>query len=757
MKRLSALVLALCLPTVAAGEVALVRGGEHPEFTRIVVDAVAPGDWRLGRTDDGYELQLGPEVSGYDLAQAFERIPRDRVSALWRDPASGRLRFSLSCACYAIAFEFRPGVVVIDIKTGQPPQGSAFEVPLDPPATAAAPDAGAPEPPAEAEAAPSAAPAAAGDGALAYDWIDIHRDTAGAPAEPTLPLPFEVADPRLDPLRAALLAQISRGAAEGVVEMAEHPVLPKAASDRSSEGPGMRIVNGDLPGMIASGVHDPGPNLTPEGQPCLADSDLAVTSWMLPGPIAEQMGPGRAGLLGEFDTPEPDAIRRAARLYIALGFGAEARQYLDMLPDPDAEEARLLRAMAHVADQEPGGEAAFVPMAGCDTAAALWSALTLTAAGEARPSQIGALNLAAVGRSFSALPVHLRRYFGPPLVEMFLQAGKDEAARLIRDAILRAPGEAGPDVALMDAQYDLATGDGHEAVKIAGEVAREAGSAGPEALVTLVEAAFQSGSPLPPDLPATLMAYRADARGTALEVPLRRASLLAAAMLGDFTGAFAELHAAPDSAADLWALAATRADDDLFLAEAVSAAAEGHPAVAADVALAIAQRLLDLGFAGQALAWLGPVDTTADLPRRLVAARAALALGDARAALALVSGLGDAEAERLRAAAVLQLGDAAAAAEALHRAGDAAAGDRALSWTEDWAKLAESGADPWKSAAALADAGTAGDAAQDPAAPPDPVAAPGPLARGNALVADSAAARAAVDALLTSVAAPATP
>jgi hypothetical protein len=770
MRRLLLPTLMLLFAQGAAAETAVVRGGEHPDFTRIVVDAAQAGDWRLGRTDDGYALRLGPGVTGFDLTQAFERIPRDRVSALWRDPVGGELRFSLSCPCYAVAFEFRPGMLVIDIKTGQPPANSAFEEPLSPlQAPGASAEAGLAAAPAEAGAPPESDPivdplapdpetAATDPSAPGYDWLAITLDPGEAGTPDPLPLPFAVEDPRLDPLRAALLAQISRGAAEGLVEMAEHPRLPDPSSGRDGETAGMRIATGELPGISASGVHDPGPNLTPEGGPCLGDADLAVASWMLPGPIAEQLGPGRAGLLGEFDTPEPQAILRAARLYLALGFGAEARQFLALLPEAQAEDVQLLVAMSHVVDQEPGGESAFAAMAGCDTAGALWAALTLTAAGEWQPSDVKALNAKAVGRSFSALPPHLRRYLGPPLVDLFLSAGLEEPARMIRDATLRAPGEVGPDVALMEAQFDLASGHGSKAAEIAHDVAKEAGPQSPEALATLVEAAFRSGAALPETLPETLRAFQADARGTADEAPLHRAYLLASALQGDFAAAFAELPAAPDSAADLWGLAAADSGDDLFLAEAVVAASHGIPAVAPDTGLAVATRLLDLGFPEQALDWLGPVTATDAPPRRLLAARAALALRDARRAALLVAGMDDPEAQQIRAAAVLQMGDAAAAAEALDRAGDAAGRDRALTWTQDWPLLAETGAHPWKSAAALTDAAAeAAGPAEDAALAPGPADATGPLARSAALVAESAAARAAVEALLVSVEAASAP
>lgn len=91
--RILALACILFAALPVSAEVAKVTGGEHKDFTRLVVEARDIGNWRFGRAVDGYELEFGNAVTAFDVTQAFEKIPRDRITALWRDPKTGRLRF----------------------------------------------------------------------------------------------------------------------------------------------------------------------------------------------------------------------------------------------------------------------------------------------------------------------------------------------------------------------------------------------------------------------------------------------------------------------------------------------------------------------------------------------------------------------------------------------------------------------------------------------------------------------------------------
>ncbi|VDC20314.1 hypothetical protein [Pseudogemmobacter humi] len=710
--RALALIIWVLLAGGAAAETARVRGGEHRGFTRIVIEAGALSDWRFGRTPDGYEFQADEAVTGFDLSQAFDKIPRSRVSALWRDPDSGRLRLKMPCTCHAIAFEVRPGAVAIDVTPGPAPEGSSFELALD-------------EPP---------APTKAVTPQPAYDWLAIRREKPEVPALPVIVAPEATTDPLLD----ALVRQISRGVAEGIIGIdGLHPMPDPALSSLAEKG-GVRISNGEMPGMSVATPAVPSPNLTAGGKPCLADPALDLAAWLTDAPITGQIADSRKALLAEFDRPDQDQVLNAVRLHLAAGLGAEARQLLDLLE----EEQPILRSLSYLADLDPPAQNAFAGMESCDTAAALWAVVAQVAAGPADPAIAHLFNNAAVSRSFSALPSGLRRHLGPPLVGFYLSLGDETTARRLRDAILRAPGEAGQEVTLMDAGLQLATGDPARAAALAQEVLEDPGGRAAEAAVLTAETAFAGARVVSPALADQLAALAGEFRGTGQEAAILRAEILAAAMSGDFARAFSLLSASPQTAPDLWLLAAGDAPDDLFLTEALNAAVE-LPQVRPDTAFAIAERLHRAGFAAEALAWLGPVSAGDDPERRLLAAEAALILRDARGVLWLLAGMTDPAARDLMARAALQLGDAAGAAEILAGVGDEAAVQRAEIRAGRWSDLAVAEVPAWSEAAALT--------LPSAASAPDE----GPLAEGTRLVSEAGAARAAIGSLLAAVESPA--
>ena len=695
-------------------EVATVKGGEHADFTRLVVESASSAGWTFGRTEDGYELNLGDSVTAIDLTKSFDKIPRDRVKALWRDPANGRLRFSLACTCYAIAFEFRPGTVVIDIKFGLPPQGSSFESPID-----------------SVQETNVATPASPG-GEASYNWMAAKRDVSTR-SYPDFSLMGEPGDyVSLDPLRDALLLQISKGVAEGVVEIGNLDVRSDGVAERVSEGPWSRVGIGEMPGLRAGSDRDLFGAMAADGADCPPDDQLDVAAWSLAGPISVQVGLGRSGLLAEFDAPVAPAIRRAARFHIFLGFGAEARQILELLGTSD-DAVNILFAMSDIVDGDSPSPNPFENKESCDSAAALWAVLALPV-DAAVPLQV---NAKAVARGFSSLPPHLRQHLGGALVDRFSGIGDEKTARTLRDAILRTATDSNADANLMDARFHLAQGDDANASRLAEGVLEASGPTSAEAAITIVEAAFRGGRRIDSVLPETIDSFLLDARGTSLEPQLLRASVLSAALAGDFPAAFEKLDQTPETFRDLWSIAGEAMSDDLFLIEAARHLTT-LPTAERSIRQITANRLMDLGFPDLALGWLSPEPLTQDPDGRLLAARAYMAMRDPRTALDLVAGLDSKDAVMLRAAATTQLGDIKKAADLLFEIGESTLGQRQLAWTQDWTSIAEKGTSNWVDAALLLDGERVASTS-------------GPIARGTALVQESAAARASIEALLVGI------
>lgn len=706
----------LMLAAPVAAQIVTVKSGEHDSFSRLVLFLPSPVDWQFGRTKKGYELRLPGKGQSFDLSQVYDLIPRTRLASIAVDPVSSALQLELGCACHAMPFEFRPGIIVIDLKDGPPPSASSFELALD----------GGPlpvlGPPADVLPRRNSS-----EPAVSYDWMSAAKEEAGkTPA--ALP---GLANPEVESLRDALLRQLSQGAAQGLVEIAE----PFKGTIGAVIDPKAQLRIGASPGFVAEVERPRKGTLLPRGEECLPDERTDIAAWADERPVAEQIAEAQAGLIGEFDLPDAVAVDRAIKFYLNIGFGAEAAQLISAMPE-DSEDRNIWRSMAKSLDRVADPEGAFKGMQVCDTAAAMWAVLAmpqLRVTDNARS--------AAVLRTFSALPLHLRRYLGPFLADQFIGIGDAATARALRDAIVRATGDAGPGVALMEADLDIAEGKPEAATAKLETLVAQSGPVTTEALLSLVDAQLKQDKPIKPETVTALAALMHEHKGTESEPRIRRAHLLAEASAGDFESAFDQLETVPDAAADLWHLLAEKGPDSAVLAHAILPADRAPPGASVETRKRLADRLLGLGFPDQALTWLdreGRVDP-------LLAAKAELERKGGQAALRLIAGQTGAEAEALRGNALAGLDEPGQAATAFAAAGDAAAQMRALGWSRDWPGLAANGPEAWRAAAQLVTTPSPEAQASEPSTP---------LARSRALLAESAAARQTIEALLSKVPAP---
>ncbi len=738
MKSLSVLIW-LLLAQMALGQMVVVKAGDHPGFTRLVLELPKVTDWRLGRTADGYDLRIAGDRLRFDVTGVFTDIGRSRLAAIWVDPATNDLRLGIACACHAMPFEFRPGIIVIDLREGPPPKGSSFELALD--GTNAEQLAARPTRRPRSRPQPvTVTNAPAMTTGPAYDWLQpgsLERDQKPLNSISLLgTVTAQYHD--IAPLKQALLHQLSRGAAQGIVQMTAPSLASRKSGDPLPTGPRANIHIGEAPGFAATTQRAPDDTLIDGGADCLPDDALDLTSWGDDQPVPLQLAKARGSLLGEFDRPDPDAVIATTKLFIHLGFGAEALQLMAQMPVDDPQtEVRI--SLAKLVDGGTDATGPFAGMQTCETAAALWATLALP-----KVSLADKPRLEAVLRAFSALPAHMRRNLGPTLAERFLALGDTATARSISAATQRGMTTTEPAIAVMDATINLAAGDPTKAAAQLAPIVVDAGPVTGDALIALVDARIAAGKAVDPETPVALAALVREQSGSDLEPALRRAQILALGSSGDFDQAFALLPQMAGATGDLWALLANSGQATAILNHAVVGSDTDLPALPAKDRSKIAAHLRDLGLSDAALEWIGPQTDATSADDRLIAAKANLSNGQPDASLAWIAGMEDAAAIELRARALSQLGKPGDAAKAWAEIGNDEAALRALGWARNWEDLSKSDASAWQAAAGLLDA----------VANPVGADAPGPLARGAALVADSAAARATLTDLLANVLGP---
>ncbi len=704
---LRCLLLFLAMVDLAKAETARILSGEHADFTRLVVQLPAEAGWTVGRTASGYAFATQTrDQPDYDLSRVWDRIPRKRLEDLDVDSTTGALNLTVTCPCHVFPFEYQPGLIVLDIRNGLPPAGSAFEAPFSVDALAFGPN--------------RKAVAEAGDG---FDWLNTRRGSAAA-APRRVDIALDATSVALDPLRAELLEQISRGAAQGVVDMrlpGKPPKVPEAEEDLHWA----RIRIGDVPGIDVIDPNGPREALQADGSACLPDAKIAIADWGADDRPVDLIARARSGLYGEFDMPQPAAVLASVRLHLYLGLGAEARQYAALLPETEGD-LPLLNSMSLIVDGEADPASPFAPMLACDGAAAFWAVL----AHDGLPAGT-VLNSDAVVRTFLGLPPHLRRHLGQRLALLVLERDA-EAARKIRNAMERTPEVAPGSVSLLDARAALHA-DQPEEARLHAEAALSGAAQETEALIALIEAHFREMTSVPEAVVPQIMALQ---RIAGKDRDLDRATALALALSDRFVEAFEQAEPGAITA-DLWRVLSARGGNDAFLVHALQT--DSMPSLTPDITLGIASRLAALGFSDAALAWLGPTGPDSPTDRRLVAAAAELSRGDARRALDHLAGLSGEDSGELRARAQARLGFLDAAKSSLDAAGKPEEAARLAAWAADWDSVATAAEPPWSTAAALV-VGTEPEG--------------GPLARGTALLEDSAEARTAVGALLETISVP---
>lgn len=426
MIRFLALCLFLWIGGVGVATAAIqIKSGEHVDFSRVVIYYDDTVEWELGRIEEGYLLRADNLEDTYDLSTIFDFMPRSRIQDATQRPTG--LVLSVSCDCHADAFEYRPGILVLDIKDGPARPGSPFEKGFS--ADELRLDGGSVTP----ESSETVAVNESKDvGAAANAQATAAGDGHGTPPE-TVPVDtLSLPSVRGTALRENLAQALGRAMSQGVVAapenavsklMGEEWVPPKGDESQITFRTATDLLREDIDGEAAQNA---------SGQTCLDRDYFAVGKWGQPPITPGYLGKQRIALASGTSEPSVHDVVTAIHGHLYLGFGAEALQILDNYP-VEGPEGEVLRAIARQMD-EPGRSASPVlqSQAACDSDAAVWGLLSLNLA-----APLPEINSDAVFHTVSSLPLHLREHLAPVVSERLRRVGAADIATAVRASVAR--------------------------------------------------------------------------------------------------------------------------------------------------------------------------------------------------------------------------------------------------------------------------------------------------------------------------------
>ena len=774
-----AFVLSLFAVQATAQSTRLVRSGEHATYSRLVIPMGDGQLWELRTVGRRTEFIVPGWEGDFDYSTVFDRIPKTRILSLNSKTEDGdtRLLMSLGCACEVKA-SISGQYVVIDV-IREATEFAGFEKQEGGDERAGTDDTD--------DTAADAARLDAGAEAIA---ADIQPDPEDATAEgATTPDPFIAAlaavidpDPAsmngVDPaedksadetrpnsaIADRLIAQLQAAAQQGIVELQTDPEPepePEPMPEPTPPPPGLEPEERNLDSLgdfadrfqqqIAETIEEsdgsvrfkapkgpvakrggsqPQPKKPEKEEPkfCLSEESLNADRWIDDEPFVDQLNELRNNLIGEFDKPDPYAVRDLARFYIAVGFGVEA---LALLEDMEFELADrdILMEMAEAAEgapHKPGG--VFHRAVGCDGATALWRTIIVDQ-GEDQPVQ----NADRLVQEFANLPVELRRRFGPRLVQSFLSRNQIEDARNAFVVLDRAAGEHGAGHEMMRARLLEMDGDLTGAEEIYVDLYVGNAENAPQALARLANLYLKSGRPIPPEMMNDLEAEATKYRYENVGPELRLIEIRAKAGSRQMSDALDVVTAQIGQDADIDGAYLKAADQILSLTKATDLGAGTYattifdhsdlvvrPEIRPETQIHVASELTGIGLPQPALGILArPVEL--GTPRAdLAAATAHMAMDNPNAALSALKDGDTAAHNSVRGRALASLGRHTDAFTAV-QAGSAAPEEAAMyAWRAgEWQFAAASGSAPIRDFARYMVARDLGDT-RPPALPGDP-------------------------------------
>ena len=120
MRKLLLLGLVLTAQPLAAQQVVSVQSGDHPEFSRLVLQIDPDVDWEIEETRGLATIHFPNQALSFSIDQVFTRISTNRILSLSHENTQGgsSLQLVLNCKCDVQGFAFKGNYIVVDVYNG---------------------------------------------------------------------------------------------------------------------------------------------------------------------------------------------------------------------------------------------------------------------------------------------------------------------------------------------------------------------------------------------------------------------------------------------------------------------------------------------------------------------------------------------------------------------------------------------------------------------------------------------------------------
>jgi hypothetical protein len=356
----------------------------------------------------------------------------------------------------------------------------------------------------------------------AYDWLEDSPERIRAQyikIDKTTTLTQNVLANGLqsDEFRNAVINQLTKGAAEGVVR-----IVPKRLVDRPEitkpEVSNFRIaLHNQFEEIKGVTVSDGSfsPELTVQGQVCPLEDRVDLGAWVSRDGTDVVLSNTFGTIIGEFDQTNSDRLEKAFRTYLHFGFGAEARNLMTAF-QPDSDVDPLALAISYLVDGEHPPTNSFAGLQTCDGSAAFWA---LASALQSR--ELDGLKGEAVAHTYLKLPLPLKISFAKQTVDGLLQTGDTRNAEVVRAALTRAVPEKAAIARFIEAEMALQSGKPAKAEAHLSAVSDSMIAA--EALLVLIDARFQQRLRIEEKDIIAIESFAFESKGSTRELAYRRA------------------------------------------------------------------------------------------------------------------------------------------------------------------------------------------------------------------------------------------